>query len=177
MKIALIVGSLREKSYNQQLADNIVKLAPSDVKFDSVSIDVPLFSEDLEANPPQEVKQAARQVQSADLVLIISPEYNRSVPGGLKNLIDWLSRSSTDFALSEKPVAIGGVSTGGVATAVMQSHLRSILLQINARVLAQPTLMIQAGRDLLDSGTLTDQAQENVSAFLNKAIEFTKQSL
>lgn len=172
MKVALVVGSLRKNSYNLQLAKNIVDLAPEGVEFQFINIEMPLFSEDLENNPPKATTEAASQIKKADLVVIISPEYNRSIPGGLKNMLDWLSRPCADFALNGKPVAIGGVSTGGVATAVMQSQLRATLLQVGAHVLPQPTLMMQASRDLTDGGNLSPEAMKAAEEFINKAIDF-----
>lgn len=172
MKIVLIVGSLRKDSYNLQLARNVEGLLPKGTELEYVSVDLPLFSEDLESNPPQAIVEAAKKVKLADLVMIISPEYNRSIPGGLKNLLDWLSRPCADFALGGKPVAIGGVSTGGVATAVMQSQLRATLLQVGAQVLSQPTLMMQASRDLTTDGKLSPEAGKVTEEFIRKAIDF-----
>lgn len=171
MKVALIVGSLRKDSYNLRLAQNIERLLPENAEADYVSVDLPLFSEDIESDPPKSVLDVAETVKSADLVMVISPEYNRSLPGGLKNLLDWLSRPCSDFALDGKVVAIGGMSTGPISTAVMQGHLRSILLQMNARVIGQPTLMMQASRDLDESGQLTPEARDVVTKFVGSAIE------
>lgn len=172
MKLVIIVGSLRKKSYNMQLAKAVSDRVPEDWQVDYVSCDVPLFSEDLEADPPEVVLKAAEVVGGADAVAVVSPEYNRSLPGPLKNLIDWLSRPSTNLSLRGKPVGIGGVSTGPIRTAVMQSHLRSILLQVGAEVMPHPTIMLQVGSGMDQNGQVTLETADFVDKFVESLIGF-----
>lgn len=172
MKIVFIVGSLRKQSYNQQLAKALAGRLPDTWQAEFVSCDVPLFSEDRELDPPVSVLDAASLVGGADAVAIISPEYNRSLPGSLKNLIDWLSRPCTDLPLKGKPVGIGGVSTGPIRTAVMQSHLRSILLQVGAEVMPQLTIMLQIGAGMDPDGQFNAETTEFLDKFVESLIGF-----
>lgn len=130
-KIAVIVGSLRKESYNKKLGLALEKLAQErtggKMEFVFVNIgDVPLFNQDLEANVPASVTKMKNEIESADGVLFITPEYNRSIPGVLKNAIDWASRPYGKSSFAGKPAAICGTSPGAIGTAVAQNHLRAI---------------------------------------------------
>lgn len=174
MKVAIIVGSLRAESFNQKLAERVVEALPEGADATFIDINLPLFSEDLEAQPPQAVVKQAAIVKGADAVIILSPEYNRAIPGGLKNLLDWLSRPCAGLALERKPVAIGGVTPGPVGTAAMQQQLRSVLLQMNAYVLGQPTIMMTVGVGMDVDGVLRGDTTAMVQAFVDTTIEFAE---
>lgn len=126
-KIAVIVGSLRKDSYNKKLGKALEKLAAGQMEFVFVDIgSLPLFNQDLEASVPVSVTKLKSDVESADGVLFITPEYNRSIPGVLKNAIDWGSRPYGKSSWAGKPAAICGTSPGAIGTAVAQNHLRAI---------------------------------------------------
>ncbi len=126
-KIAVVVGSLRKDSYNKKLGLALEKLAKGKMEFVFVDIgSLPLFNQDLEANVPASVTKLKSDIESADGVLFITPEYNRSIPGVLKNAIDWASRPYGKSSWAGKPAAICGTSPGAIGTAVAQTHLRSI---------------------------------------------------
>ncbi|WFA08102.1 NADPH-dependent FMN reductase [Tissierella sp. Yu-01] len=126
MDIAVIVGSLRKESYNKKIAEFIIERYKDNVNMEIIPIDkLPLFNEDLESNPPIEVKEFKRRIKESYGVIFVTPEYNHSIPGGLKNALDWCSR--VDRVLVNKPVFIIGASNGNVGTARCQSHLTQIL--------------------------------------------------
>ena len=126
MDIAVIVGSLRKESYNKKIAKFIIERYKDIINIGIVPIDkLPLFNEDIENDPPIEVKEFKRRIKESDGVIFVTPEYNHSIPGGLKNALDWCSR--VDRVLVNKPVFIIGASNGNVGTARCQSHLTQIL--------------------------------------------------
>ena len=175
MKIAIIVGSLRERSYNRKLAEYFAGILPAGVEYDFISVDVPLMNEDLEKNVPEVVTIQAQKARSADAVLIISPEYNRGVPGVLKNLLDWLSRPSVGEPLSGKPGAIAGVSTGAIGTAVMQSHLRGSLSHMGVIVMPMPAVTMTVGTQRLSAdGEVLEPSEEFLQKYINEFIEHVR---
>src|ERR1700752_872348 len=119
------------------------QLAPADARVEYFDIEgLPGFSQDLESNPPQRVVELKQRIRSVDAVLFVTPEYNYSVPGVLKNAIDWASRPHGDSAWDEKPAAIMGASLGALGTARAQHHLRQILVTLNMFAINQPEVMI-----------------------------------
>ena len=147
-KIAVIVGSLRRESINRKLATALSKLAKPGTEFNFVKIDdVPLFNQDLEPSPPASVTRLKKDIESADGVLIVTPEYNRSIPGVLKNVIDWASRPYGKNSFDGKPTAAIGTSQGAVGTAAGQQHLRSILTYLNVVQMGQPEGYIVYGKE------------------------------
>jgi len=169
-KIAVIVGSIRRDSINRKLAEALVKLAGPKLEFTHVQIDdLPLFSQDLEPNPPAAVTRIKGQIEAADGVLIVTPEYNRSIPGVLKNAIDWASRPYGKNSFSGKPTAGIGTSGGAIGTAVAQQHLRSILAYLNVTLMGQPEGYIQFKQGLVDAQhNVTD---ESVRKFLQSYVD------
>lgn len=142
-KIGIIVGSLRQNSLNKQLAEKFVKIGHPELEFSFIDIkELPLFSEDLEENPPSAVVQMRKDIQKVDTVLFMVPEYNRSVSGVLKNAIDWASRPYNQGCLKGKNAAMAGVAYGMAGTAVAQSHLRSILPVVGMNLIQQPEMYI-----------------------------------
>ena len=168
-KIAVIVGSLRQESFNKQLAHVIEKLLPEDVEFVYADIsDFPLFNQDNEADYPAAAQAAKDQIAEADGVLIVTPEYNRSVPVVLKNAIDWLSRPYEQNPFDNKPVAVAG--TGGVwGTTFAQTHLKATLLYLDAKVLGQPEVYVARASSMFEAkDTITD---ERTIEFLQKFVD------
>lgn len=163
-----ISGSLRRASYNTMLLHAAVALAPEGMLITPACIDLPLYNEDLRAQgDPAPVKALRTQVARADAVLIVTPEYNYSVPGVLKNAIDWVSRPP-DQPFNKKPVAIMGASPGRIGTARAQYHLRQTFVCLNAAVLNKPEVMVGGAAQLFnDDGQLTDTpTREHVTRLL-----------
>ncbi len=150
-KIAVVVGSLRRDSFNRKLADAITRLGPAGFAFEQVEIaGLPLYNQDDDASPAAAVVRLKEQIASAQGVLFVTPEYNRSVPGVLKNAIDHASRPYGHSAWTGKPARILGVSIGAIGTATAQQHLRNILAYLDMPTLGQPEAFIQAKEGLFD---------------------------
>ncbi len=171
-KIAVVVGSLRKDSYNKKLAHALAKLAKGKMEFVFVDIgSVPLFNQDLEANPPAAVTKLKSEIDSADGVLFVTPEYNRSIPGVLKNAIDWASRPYGKSSWAGKPAAICGTSPGAVGTAVAQNHLRSITGGfLDMPTMGQPEMYIGFKDDMFDAdyNVLNEGTQKFLQGFVDK---------
>ena len=150
-KIAVIVGSLRRESFNLKLADAIVKLASSQFSFEKVQIgDLPLYNQDDDANQAEAVKRLKSKIKAAHGLLFVTAEYNRSIPGVLKNAIDHASRPYGQSAWAGKPAGVLGVSVGAIGTSLAQQHLRNILAYLDVPTLGQPEAFIQAKDGLFD---------------------------
>lgn len=151
LKIVVIIGSLRKESINKKLVHALDKLSHPDLEFHIFDIkNIPLYNQDNESNLPEVVVSLKNEIATADGLLFVTPEYNRSIPGVLKNVIDWGSRPSGKNSWAGKPTAIIGTSQSSVGTAVAQSHLRSILVAIGALVIGQPEVYLIYKNDLLD---------------------------
>ena len=148
--IAVLVGSLRRASINHQYAKALEKLAPDRFTFRFVDMDLPLYNDDLWADVPAKVATLKETIAAADGVLIVSPEYNRSIPAVTKNAIDWASRPYGHNAWKDKPVAITGASNGAIGTAVAQSQIRSTLVILGTAVMGDPEVYMTLKPDLLD---------------------------
>lgn len=149
-RIGVLVGSLRKQSINKRLALAIEKLAPPHLQFSHIDIgSLPLMNQDLEATLPAEVVAFKEALAASDALLIISPEYNRSIPGPLKNAIDWASRPRGQNSVGGKPAAIGGTSIGPLSTAAAQQHLRNVLSVLDVHVMSQPELYLHFTADLI----------------------------
>jgi len=158
-KIAVIVGSIRRDSINRKLAEALAGLAKPKTEYIFSKIDdLPLFSQDLEPSPPASVTRLKGEIEAADGVLIVTPEYNRSIPGVLKNAIDWASRPYGKNSFNGKPTAAIGTSMGAVGTAAAQQHLRSILAYLNVALMGQPEGYIVFKQGLVDeAGSIPDE--------------------
>jgi chromate reductase len=166
--IAVFVGSLQKESYNRKLAKNLEALAPTGVKFDYVDLNLPLFNQDLEANYPAQAQKMKDIVEAADGVLLVTPEYNRGIPGVLKNAIDWASRPWGTNSFKDKPVGIVGASPTPVGTAIAQSDLRHIMAFLQTKQMGQPEVYMANAHQYFDeNGELTDEHwRENLTKYM-----------
>lgn len=152
-QIAVVVGSLRKDSFNRKLANAIVKLAPPEFAFTQLKIgDLPLYNQDDDANPAESVKRLKNEIKAAHGLLFVTAEYNRSIPGVLKNAIDHASRPYGQNAWAGKPAGVLGASVGAVGTALAQQHLRNVLAYLDVPTLGQPEAFIHAKEGLFDEG-------------------------
>lgn len=168
-----IAGSLRHQSYNRAAK----QLTPEGVTLDIFELDgIPAFIEDVEKNPPAKVVELKRRIRAADALLFSTPEYNYSIPGVLKNAIDWASRSYGDSAWSGKPAAIMGATPGALGTVRAQYHLRQIFVFLNVLAINQPEVMIANAHERFDSnGNLTDAATKDfIRKLLHNLAEWTR---
>ena len=157
-RVGYFVGSLSSTSINRILATALIRLAPSDLEFFEIPIrDLPLYSQDYDADYPAVAVDLKESIASADAVLFVTPEYNRSIPGGLKNAIDWASRPWGQNSFDHIPAAVIGASVGAIGTAVAQQSLRGVLSFCNARQMTAPEAYIQFSPDTFsDDGTVTN---------------------
>lgn len=151
-QIAVIVGSLRRDSFNRKLASAMAKLAPPTFSFKQIEIgDLPLYNQDDDANPAAPVKRLKAEIAAAKGLLFVTPEYNRSIPGVLKNAIDHASRPYGQSAWAGKPAGVLGASVGAIGSAMAQQHLRNILAYLDVPTLGQPEAFIHAKDGLFDA--------------------------
>ena len=172
LRVVGIAGSLRAASFNRGLLRAAVEAAPAGMTVEAAEIrGIPLYDADLEAQgDPDPVMELKRRVAAADGLLIATPEYNYSIPGVLKNTIDWLSRPPRESVLLQKPVALMGASPGGFGTVRSQLALRQALLFTNSAVLQKPELWVsRAGEKFDEHGTLTDEGVRDDVARLLEA--------
>lgn len=162
-KVGYFVGSLATASINRLLAKALVRLAPAELEMSEISFkDLPLYSYDYDANYPSVATEFKNTIAAVDAVLFVTPEYNRSIPGGLKNAIDWASRPYGKNAFTRKPSAVIGTSPGKIGTAVAQQHLRSILAFCNSPLMNSIEAYIQFERGLIaEDGAVTQQSTED----------------
>jgi len=172
VRILGIAGSLRAGSFNRKLLNNAVQLVPAGAKLEIYDLHgIPVFSEDDEKNPPAKVSDFKARIRASDAILFATPEYNYSVPGGLKNAIDWASRPYGDSAWLGKPAAIIGASVGRMGSARAQYHLRQICVYLQVEVLNSPEVMISSAHENFDSaGKLTHESSREALAELLKAL-------
>ncbi|MDC8773406.1 NADPH-dependent FMN reductase [Roseateles albus] len=151
-QVALIVGSLRRESLNRQLAGAVMRLAPDWISFKAIEIgDLPLYNQDDDAKPAAAVQRLRADVQASQALLFVTPEYNRSIPGVLKNAIDHGSRPSGQSVWASKPAGLLGVSPGAVGTAAAQQHLRNVLSCLDVPLMPAPEAFLQAQPGLFDA--------------------------
>jgi chromate reductase len=177
VRILGIAGSLRRQSYNRALLRAATQIAPEGAAIDIFEIDgIPPFSEDDEQNPPEKVLELKRRIREADAVLFVTPEYNYSIPGVLKNAIDWASRPYGDSAWAGKPAAVMGASIGAIGTARAQYHLRQVMIFLNMFPLNQPEVMVGGGDERFDTvGNLTDEeTREYVRLLVESLADWTR---
>lgn len=175
-KIAIVVGSLRRDSFNRKLANAAARLAPQEFSFEHLDVGgLPLYNQDDDASPAPSVIRLKQQIAAAQGVLFVTPEYNRSVPGVLKNAIDHASRPYGQSAWAGKPAGILGVSPGAVGTAVAQQHLRTILAYLDMPTLGQPEAFIQAKEGLFDQdGHIGQASRAFFQSWMDRYAEWVK---
>jgi chromate reductase len=175
-RIAVVVGSLRKDSFNKKLAAALEKLFPADFSFTQVRIDdLPLYNQDDDGNPSAEVKRLKGEIQAAQGLLFVTPEYNRSVPGVLKNAIDHASRPYGQSAWEGKPAGVIGASVGAIGTAVSQQHLRNILAYLNVPTLGQPEAFVHNKEGLYDaSGNFSEGSKKFLQAWVDAYVAWVK---
>jgi chromate reductase len=177
VRIIGIAGSLRRLSYNRASLRAAATLLPPDTTLDIFELDgLPGFCEDEEKNPPGKIVEFKKRIRAADAVLFVTPEYNYSVPGLLKNAIDWASRPYGDSAWNGKPAAIMGASIGRIGTARAQYHLRQMMVFLNMYPINQPEVMITNAAPLFDGdGNLTDEDTKNhIRKLLQNLADWTR---
>jgi chromate reductase, NAD(P)H dehydrogenase (quinone) len=177
IKVVGIAGSLREGSFNRGTLRAAKEMAPEGMEIDIFELDgIPGFNQDQEANPPEKAAELKRKAREADAIIFVTPEYNYSIPGVLKNAIDWASRPYGDSAWDGKPAAIMGASGGAIATARAQYDLRKMMVFLNMYPLNQPEVMIgNAGEKFDDKGELTDEkTREFIKKQLDALLEWTR---
>lgn len=177
IKVLGIAGSLREGSYNRAALRAAKELAPEGMEIEIFDITgLPGFNQDQEADPPEQVADLKRRVREADAVVLVTPEYNYSISGVLKNAIDWASRPYGDSAWEGKPAAIMGASGGAIATARAQYDLRKMMVFLNMFPLNRPEVMIgNAGEKFDEDGNLTDeQTRKFISDQMQALLEWTR---
>ncbi len=160
--VGVLIGSLSSQSINRLLARALMRLAPPELRFCEIPFkDLPLYSADHEANFPPAAQALKDALAAVDAVLFVTPEYNRSIPGGLKNAIDWASRPSGRNSFARKPSAVIGTSPGAIGTAVAQQHLRSLLSFCNSPQMNAPEAYIQFKPGLIEEdGRVTVESTE-----------------
>jgi chromate reductase len=178
IRILGIAGSLRKDSFNRAALRAAQALAPEGAEVEIFDIDgIPAFSQDDEGKPPSKVTELKEKVRAADAVLFVTPEYNYSIPGVLKNAIDWASRPYGDSAWEGKPVAVMGASIGILGTARAQYHLRQVFVFLNMHAVNRPEVMIGNAAERFDAeGNLTDETTGKlISQLLQNLAAWTRQ--
>jgi chromate reductase len=162
-QVGYFVGSLSSTSINRVLAKALIQLAPEDLEFTEIPIgNLPLYSPDHDTNYPREATALKEAIARSDAVLFVTPEYNRSIPGALKNAIDWASRPWGQNSFDHIPAAVIGASVGQIGTALAQQSLRGVLSYCNARQMTAPEAYIQYSTDdFTDEGKVTDASTAN----------------
>lgn len=172
-------GSLRKQSYNRAILAAALEMVPDDASLEIFDLEgIPPFNQDLELQPPDKVKEFKARIRAADAILIATPEYNYSIPGVLKNAIDWASRPYGDNAFDGKPVAMMGASVGTLGTARAQYHLRQSFVFLNMCPMNQPEVMVSFAQDKVDSsGRLTDEkTRKKIKELLESLVAWTRRT-
>lgn len=176
-QIAYIIGSLRKESYNRKLASALIKLGPRDVTFKELPIgDLPLYNQDDDDSQAPEVQRLKSSLRAVDAVIFVAPEYNRSVPGVLKNALDNASRPYGESAWEGKPAGVIGMSVGAIGTAVSQLHLRTILAYLDMPTLGQPEAYLQYKEGFFDtSGNIANaDTKKFLQGWMDKYVKWVK---
>ena len=175
-RILVFVGSLRKESFNRHLAEGVEKLAPDNLSFTHARIDnLPLYNQDDDGNQADTVKQLKQDIRDSDGVLFVTPEYNRSIPGVLKNAIDNASRPYGDSAWAGKPAGILGASIGAIGTAIAQQHLRNSLAYLDMPTLGQPEAFIQVTDGLFEKdGSIGAASRDFLKDWINRYADWVK---
>lgn len=170
--IAIVVGSLRRDSFNAKLANALTKLAPPNFAFSIVEIgDLPLYNQDDDAKQAPSVQRLKAAISTADGLLFVTPEYNRSIPGVLKNAIDHASRPYGQSAWAGKPAGVIGISLGAIGTALAQQHLRNILAYLDVPTLGQPEAFVQVKEGLFEAdGSIGAASRQFLQGWMDRYV-------
>ncbi len=175
-QIAVIVGSLRKESFNRKLATGLTRLGPGDFSFKQLEIgDLPLYNQDSDADQAPSVQRLKSEISASQGLLFVTPEYNRSVPGVLKNAIDNASRPYGQNAWAGKPAGVIGTSIGAMGTAMAQQHLRNILAYLDVPTLGQPEAFVQAKEGLFDdAGNIGAGSKDFLQEWMNQYVAWVR---
>jgi chromate reductase, NAD(P)H dehydrogenase (quinone) len=177
-EIAVLVGSLRRDSFNRQLANAVIKLAPPDFSFKQLEIgNLPLYNQEDDATPSDSVVRLKREITASHGLLFVTPEYNRSVPGVLKNAIDHASRPYGQSVWAGKPAGVMGVSVGAQGTSMAQQHLRNMLAYLDVPTLGQPEIFIQVHDGFFDKNGNFANSQTKIflQGWMDRYVHWVKQ--
>jgi chromate reductase len=176
IKVAVLLGSLRKDSFNRRLMRAIESLAPDELTFESIHIDgLPLYNQDFDGNYPAPCQQLKQQIEAADALLFVTPEYNRSIPGVLKNAIDIASRPWGTNSFAGKPGAVIGASVGATGSALAQQHLRNVLAYLDVPLLGQPEVFVQFKDDGpvdADGNITVESTRTFLQGFVDRYVEW-----
>jgi len=175
--ILSFAGSLRKGSFNKSLLRAALELVPEDAKLEIFDLEgIPPFNQDFESKPPPKVKEFKTKIRAADAVLIATPEYNYSIPGVLKNAIDWASRPYGDNAFEDKPVGIMSASGGMLGAARAQYHLRQTFVFLNMHPLNKPEVIVTFANEKIDEkGNVTDEkTRQKIRELLESLVAWTR---
>jgi len=177
IQIAVLIGSLRRDSYNRRLMHAVQKLAPSELAFKELVIaDLPLYNQDDDGKPAAQVTRLKSEISASQGVIFVTPEYNRSLPGVLKNAIDHASRPYGQSAWAGKPAGILGASIGAVGTAVSQQHLRGVLAYLDMPTLGQPEVFLHVDDKFFtaDGGFANERTQKFLQSWMDAYVGWVK---
>jgi chromate reductase len=176
LDIAVLVGSLRKESYNRRLADALAGMVPEGISIAQLQIGgLPLYNQDDDSDPAPAVAELKRGIAAADGVLFVTPEYNRSIPGVLKNAIDHASRPYGKSVWAGKPAGVIGVSVGALGTSMAQQHLRNVLAHLDMPTLGQPEAFIQAKDGMFEpDGQLAEGSRKFVQRWLDAYLAWVR---
>ncbi|HTM63092.1 MAG TPA: NAD(P)H-dependent oxidoreductase [Gammaproteobacteria bacterium] len=179
INVAVIVGSLRKDSFNRKLANAMIKLAPPELSFKLINIgDLPLYNQDDDKSQAPEVKRLKSEIAAADALMFVTPEYNRSMPGVLKNAIDHASRPYGESVWNGKPAGIIGISVGAIGTALAQQHLRNVLAYLDVPTMGQPEVFLQMKDGLFDAdGGIGSDSKKFLQGWMDKYVAFLKKNI
>lgn len=179
-QIGVIVGSLRHDSWNRKLAHAISKLAPAEFSFKFLEIgDLPLYNQDHDANQAESVKRLKNEIKNSHGLMFVTAEYNRSMPGVLKNAIDHASRPYGQSAWVGKPAGVLGASVGAIGTAIAQQHLRGVLAYLDVPTLGQPETFIQVKEGMFDeTGNISNaDTKKFLQSWMDRYVAWVKKQV
>jgi chromate reductase, NAD(P)H dehydrogenase (quinone) len=174
--IGVFVGSLRRESLNRRLADAIARMLPAEFELRPLRIDdLPLYNQDDDGNQPAPAKRLKAEIRAVQGLLFVTPEYNRSIPGVLKNAIDHASRPYGDSAFPGKPAGVIGASVGVIGTALAQQHLRNVLAYLDVPTLGQPEAFIHAKEGTFDAdGNIGEGSRKFVQGWVDRYVAWVR---
>src|SRR5687767_15065848 len=177
-QIGYVVGSLRKESINRKLANALIRLGPPDFNFKELKIgDLPLYNQDDDKAQAPEVQRLKSELRAVDAVMFVTPEYNRSIPGVLKNALDHASRPYGQSAWAGKPAGIVGISVGAAGTSMAQQHLRNILAYLDMPALGQPEIFLKQSDELFtpDNSIAPESTRKLLQGWLERFTAWVEQ--